>query len=56
MKEGLGFLKINDNTYYIGQFHQNQLEDDGILYLKSKNIFYLGLFQMVHLRKDSILI
>jgi len=32
MKEGLGFLKINDNTYYRGKFHQNQLEGDGFIF------------------------
>ena len=44
MKEGFGFLKVNDDTYYIGNFHQNQLEGECILYLKSKNILYLGTF------------
>ena len=44
MKEGFGFFKINDDTYYLGHFHQNQFEGDCILYLKSKNIFYLGTF------------
>ena len=44
MKEGFGFLKIDDDTYYLGHFHQNQFEGDCILYLKSKNIFYLGTF------------
>ena len=42
MKEGIGFLKINDDTFYIGYFHQNQLDGDCILYLKSKDILYLG--------------
>ena len=44
MKEGFGFLKVNDDTYYIGNFHQNQLEGECILYLKSKKILYLGTF------------
>ena len=45
MKEGIGFLKIDENTLYIGSFHHNQLEGFGILYNKSHNIFLLGEFQ-----------
>ena len=42
MKEGMGFLKIDNNIFYIGNFHQNQFDGDGILYIKNKNIFYIG--------------
>ena len=42
MKEGIGFLKIDDDTFYIGYFHHNQFDGEGILYLKSKNILFLG--------------
>ena len=45
MKEGIGFLKIDENTLYIGSFHLNQFEGFGILYYKSHNIFYLGEFK-----------
>ena len=45
MKEGNGFLKIDENTLYIGSFHLNQFEGFGILYYKSHDTFYLGEFQ-----------
>ena len=32
--------KSNNND--IGYFHQNQLDGDGILYLKTRNIFFIG--------------
>ncbi len=45
MKEGTGFLKIDDNTLYIGSFHLNQFEGFGILYYKSQDTFYFGEFE-----------
>ena len=42
MKEGIGFLKINDDTFYAGYFHKNQFDGNGILYVKSKNLLYIG--------------
>lgn len=42
LKEGIGYLKIDDNTFYVGYFHQNQFSGEGIIYLKSKNILFLG--------------
>ena len=44
MKEGLGFLKINENIMYIGNFLNNQLNGFGILYNKIKNNFFFGNF------------
>ena len=42
MKEGIGFLKINDDTFYAGYFLKNQFDGNGILYVKSKNLLYIG--------------
>ena len=44
MKEGMGFLKIDENNYYFGNFHNNQFDGEGILYIKSenKNLLYIG--------------
>ena len=42
MKEGIGLLKINDDTFYAGYFHKNQFDGNGILYDKSKNLLYIG--------------
>ena len=44
MKDGLGFLKIDATTCYVGNFHQNQFNGEGILYINSenKNLLYLG--------------
>lgn len=44
MKEGTGFLKIDNETLYIGSFHLNQFDGFGILYYKFYNIIYLGEF------------
>jgi hypothetical protein len=44
MKEGTGFLKIDDNKLYIGSFHNNQLEGFGIIYYKIDDTFYFGEF------------
>ena len=45
MKEGIGFLKVDDNKLYIGSFHLNQFEGFGILYYKQNNTFYFGEFK-----------
>ena len=45
MKEGIGFLKIDENTLYIGSFINNQFQGFGILYYKSYNKFYFGEFE-----------
>lgn len=45
MKEGIGFLKIDDNTLYIGSFHLNQFDGFGMLYYKSKDTFFFGEFE-----------
>ena len=45
MKEGIGFLKVDDNKLYIGSFHLNQFEGFGILYYKLNNTFYFGEFK-----------
>ena len=46
MKEGTGFLKIDDNTLYVGSFNQNQFDGFGMLYYKpSQNTFYFGEFE-----------
>ena len=42
MKEGNGFLKIDENILYVGSFHLNQFDGFGILYYKSNNTFFLG--------------
>ena len=39
MKEGIGFLKINENLMYIGNFNSNQFNGFGILYDKIRKIF-----------------
>lgn len=44
MKEGTGFLKIDDNKLYIGSFHNNQMEGFGIIYYKISDSFYFGEF------------
>jgi len=44
MKEGIGFLKINENLMYAGNFTTNQFNGFGILYDKAKNNLYLGQF------------
>ena len=44
MKEGIGFLKIDENMLYIGSFHLNQFDGFGMLYYKSNNNFYFGDF------------
>ena len=44
MKEGLGFLKINENLMYVGNFNTNQFNGFGILYDKIRNNFFLGNF------------
>ena len=44
MKEGIGFLKINENLMYIGNFNSNQFNGFGILYDKIRNNFFLGQF------------
>ena len=44
MKEGIGFLKINENLMYLGNFKNNQFNGFGILYDKSKNNFFFGVF------------
>ena len=45
MKEGTGFLKIDDNKLYIGSFHHNQFEGFGIIYYKLNDTFYFGEFK-----------
>ena len=41
MKNGIGFLKINENVLYIGNFKDNQFNGFGILLDKNKkNLFY----------------
>ena len=45
MKEGIGFLKIDDNTLYIGSFHLNQFEGFGMIYYKSRDSFFFGEFE-----------
>ena len=45
MKEGIGFLKIDDNTLYVGSFHLNQFEGFGMVYYKSRDSFYFGEFE-----------
>ena len=45
MKEGTGFLKIDDNKLYIGSFHNNQFEGFGIIYYKNDETFYIGEFK-----------
>ncbi len=44
MKDGIGFLKINNNLMYIGNFENNQLNGFGILYDKENNILFFGDF------------
>ena len=44
MKEGIGFLKINENLMYVGNFSNNQFNGFGILYDKKKNNFFFGEF------------
>ena len=44
MKEGLGFLKINENIMYMGNFKLNQFNGFGILYNKMQNNFFFGNF------------
>ena len=44
MKEGLGFLKVNENIMYMGNFMNNQLNGFGILFNKTKKNFFLGNF------------
>ena len=44
MKEGIGFLKINENLMYAGNFSSNQFNGFGFLYDKSKNNLFFGDF------------
>ena len=37
MKEGLGCLKIDTNNIYVGNFHHNQFDGEGILNISSEN-------------------
>ena len=40
-KDGIGFLKINDDILYFGEFNNNQIEGRGVLYYRNlKYIFY----------------
>ena len=45
MKEGIGFLKIDENRLYIGSFHNNQFQGLGLLYHKKDKKFYFGEFE-----------
>jgi len=44
MKDGIGFLKINENLMYIGNFENNQFDGFGILYNKSNGEYFFGDF------------
>ena len=44
MKEGIGFLKINENLMYAGNFSSNQFNGFGFLFDKSKNNLFFGEF------------
>ena len=44
MKEGVGFLKINENLMYSGNFSSNQFNGFGFLYDKAKNNLFFGEF------------
>ena len=40
-KDGIGFLKINDDILYFGEFKNNQIEGKGALYYRNlKHIYY----------------
>ena len=45
MKDGIGFLKINENLMYIGNFEKNQFHGFGILYNKSNKDLFFGEFK-----------
>jgi hypothetical protein len=44
MKQGIGFLKINENLMYAGNFSYNQINGFGILYNKLKQTLIFGEF------------
>ena len=44
MKEGIGFLKINENLMYAGNFSSNQFNGFGFLFDKAKNNLFFGEF------------
>ena len=41
-KEGIGFLKINDDILYFGEFKNNQIEGRGVLYYKNLKVLFNG--------------
>ena len=43
-KNGIGFLKIDDNHLYFGNFKENQLNDNGLYLNKDSENFFYGLF------------
>lgn len=44
MKEGIGFLKINNDKMYVGNFSKNQLDGFGMFLDKGNKIFFFGNF------------
>ena len=46
MKEGIGFLKINENLLYIGNFENNQFNGFGVLYNKDNKDLFFGEFNL----------
>ena len=41
-KDGIGFLKINDDILYFGEFKNNQIEGKGALYYRNLKYIYYG--------------
>ena len=44
-KNGIGFLKIDDNHLYFGNFKDNQLNDNGLYLNKDSENFFYGIFK-----------
>jgi len=50
-KCGIGFLKIDKNHLYFGNFKENQINEDGIYYNKENDNFFYGLFNEGEFKK-----
>ena len=43
-KNGIGFLKIDNNHLYFGKFKDNQLNEDGLYFNKGNGNYFYGIF------------
>ena len=43
-KNGIGFLKINENHLYFGKFKENQINGEGLFFNKENGNYFFGLF------------